>query len=193
MPLSGGKDSSYVLFYLVRGLGLKPLVAYFNSGFSTETSKRNVEKLCQKLSVELVIGNASKYRRKFVSESLKISKYKGRFGNTCANCENNLRSFVINEAIKRKIPFIIWGSTNFEELFSIFLSPNTPTFQEDFGRNIAYKTAKKAIRTKKPITLEPMSAYERRFIHLKLAEQPDIVTESIGEEPERKVVVRLYP
>jgi spoIIIJ-associated protein len=38
-----------------------------------------------------------------------------------------------------------------------------------------------------------MSAFERRIIHLKLAEQPDIVTESIGEEPERKVVIRLYP
>ncbi len=58
---------------------------------------------------------------------------------------------------------------------------------------IAIETAKKVRRTKESITLEPMSAYERRIIHLKLAEQPDIVTESIGEEPERKLVVRIYP
>jgi len=58
---------------------------------------------------------------------------------------------------------------------------------------IATDAAKKVRRTKKPLTLEPMSAYERRIIHLKLAELPDIVTESVGEEPERKLVIRLYP
>jgi spoIIIJ-associated protein len=58
---------------------------------------------------------------------------------------------------------------------------------------MAMDIAKKVRRSKKAVILEPMSPYERRIIHLKLAEQPDIVTESIGEEPERKVVVRLYP
>jgi len=65
--------------------------------------------------------------------------------------------------------------------------------REKFLIELALKVAQKVRRTKKPITLEPMSAYERRFIHLKLAEYPDIVTQSIGEEPERKIVVRLYP
>jgi len=59
--------------------------------------------------------------------------------------------------------------------------------------DIAIEIAKKVRRTKEPVVMEPMSAYERRIVHLKLAEQPDIVTESIGEEPERKLVVRLYP
>jgi spoIIIJ-associated protein len=58
---------------------------------------------------------------------------------------------------------------------------------------LANKAAQKVRRTKKPITLKPMPAFERRFIHMKLAEQPDIVTESTGEEPERRVVIRLYP
>lgn len=58
---------------------------------------------------------------------------------------------------------------------------------------LAGKAAQKARRTKKPITLKPMPAFERRLIHMKLAEQPDIVTESTGEEPERKIIIRLYP
>ena len=58
---------------------------------------------------------------------------------------------------------------------------------------LASKAAQKVRRTKKPIMLKPMPAFERRFVHMKLAEQPDIVTESTGEEPERRVVVRLYP
>jgi len=37
-----------------------------------------------------------------------------------------------------------------------------------------------------------MSAYERRIVHLELAERKDITTESTGEEPERRVVIRPY-
>lgn len=58
---------------------------------------------------------------------------------------------------------------------------------------IALETAKKVRRSKKAVILEPMPAYERRIIHLKLAEQPDIITESIGQEPERRIMIRLYP
>jgi len=58
---------------------------------------------------------------------------------------------------------------------------------------LATKAAQRVRRTKKPIMLKPMPAFERRFIHMKLAEQPDIVTESTGEDPERRVVIRLYP
>ena len=40
-----------------------------------------------------------------------------------------------------------------------------------------------------PFSLEPMSAYERRIIHLTLAEHPDVTTQSIGEGEARKVVI----
>lgn len=58
---------------------------------------------------------------------------------------------------------------------------------------IALEAAKKVRRSKKSLILEPMPAFERRIIHLKLAEQPDIVTESIGQEPERRIMIKLYP
>ncbi|MBU3922885.1 hypothetical protein KJ684_01445 [Patescibacteria group bacterium] len=58
---------------------------------------------------------------------------------------------------------------------------------------LAEKIIKDIRKTKKSIVLDPMPAYERRIIHLKLAEQPDIVSESTGQEPERKIVVRPYP
>jgi spoIIIJ-associated protein len=40
-----------------------------------------------------------------------------------------------------------------------------------------------------PFTLEPMPAYERRIIHLALADHPDVTTQSIGEGELRKVVI----
>jgi spoIIIJ-associated protein len=41
-----------------------------------------------------------------------------------------------------------------------------------------------------PFTLEPMPAYERRIVHLALANHPDVITESIGQGETRKVVIR---
>ena len=55
--------------------------------------------------------------------------------------------------------------------------------------DVAVKVAKTVIRTGKKITLEPMSAYERKIIHSKLQDHPQINTYSIGEEPYRKVVI----
>ena len=42
-----------------------------------------------------------------------------------------------------------------------------------------------------PFSLEPMSAYERRIIHLSLADNSDVTTQSIGEGEARKVVILL--
>lgn len=55
--------------------------------------------------------------------------------------------------------------------------------------NLAIKIAKTVSRTGKPITLEPMGAYERKIIHSKLQDNKYVTTHSIGEEPNRKVVI----
>ena len=56
---------------------------------------------------------------------------------------------------------------------------------------LASKIAGTVIKTKKSITLEPMSAYERKIIHTKLQSNDRVKTYSVGEEPHRKVVVAL--
>ena len=45
------------------------------------------------------------------------------------------------------------------------------------------------MKTGKSITLEPMTAYERKIIHSKLQENEKIDTHSIGEEPNRRIVI----
>ena len=56
---------------------------------------------------------------------------------------------------------------------------------------LAWRLAEQVKVRKVPFTLEPMLAYERRIIHLALADHPDITTESIGEGESRRVVIRL--
>ena len=54
---------------------------------------------------------------------------------------------------------------------------------------LADKLARTVIRTGKQVTLEPMSAYERKIIHNRLQDSTRVKTYSIGEEPYRKVVI----
>lgn len=56
---------------------------------------------------------------------------------------------------------------------------------------LAEKVAKTVQKTRKSITLEPMQAYERKIIHSKLQENSKVETKSIGEEPNRRIVISL--
>lgn len=63
----------------------------------------------------------------------------------------------------------------------------------EYLKELAKNLADEVALTKKEKVLSPMSAYERRIIHLELANRSDVTTESIGKEPERKVIIKPYP
>ncbi len=56
---------------------------------------------------------------------------------------------------------------------------------------LAHRVADRVIRYNKSVTLEPMNPYERRIIHSALQDNKSIETYSVGEEPNRKVVIAL--
>jgi spoIIIJ-associated protein len=56
-------------------------------------------------------------------------------------------------------------------------------------RELAQRAAARVVETGKMLQLEPMPALERRWIHLTLRDNPDVATQSIGEEPNRRVVL----
>ena len=56
-------------------------------------------------------------------------------------------------------------------------------------RQMARRMAEQVVKTGRRQVLEPMSANERRIIHLELREHPAVTTESVGEEPYRKVTI----
>jgi spoIIIJ-associated protein len=61
--------------------------------------------------------------------------------------------------------------------------------REDTLRAQAERAAEDAVRSGRPVELEPMSAAERRFVHEYLRERGDVETHSEGDEPERRLVV----
>jgi len=50
--------------------------------------------------------------------------------------------------------------------------------------------AEEVVREQKAITMRPMSAYERRIVHMELSKNSQVKTESIGEGDDRKVIVK---
>ena len=58
-------------------------------------------------------------------------------------------------------------------------------------QDLAIRIAKNVEKTGKTATLEPMHAYERKIIHSTLQDSNTVKTESIGEEPRRRVVISL--
>ena len=63
--------------------------------------------------------------------------------------------------------------------------------REDTLRALARRTAERVRRTRRNVTLEPMSAQERRIIHSEIQSIEGITTFSVGQESNRKVVVAL--
>ena len=58
-------------------------------------------------------------------------------------------------------------------------------------RSLARRMAEQAIHTGRKQVLEPMPANERRLIHLELRGHPQVDTESVGEDPNRKITIFL--
>ncbi len=68
---------------------------------------------------------------------------------------------------------------------------NYKSKRQETLRKLAKRLASQVIRTKREITLEPMNPNERRIIHSTLQSNRLVYTYSIGDEPNRKVVISL--
>jgi len=66
-------------------------------------------------------------------------------------------------------------------------------FRSQLVIDIAKQAVGRVRNNLKAEALLPMSAYERKIVHTELASCPDIITESIGEGLQRRIVIKPYP
>jgi len=114
VPLSGGKDSTYILYYAVRELQLKPIAVNYDSGFQSQVAKQNIQRTCKALNVPLVIKK-SRLTKRILKVNFLLLQYGNGF-NPCINCEVALRTISINVAKKYAAPYILWGSSALESV-----------------------------------------------------------------------------
>ena len=104
--LSGGVDSSYLLYYLVKNYKIKPLVVHVDGGWNTEISQWNVENLVKKLDLDLYthVVNWKEMR------DLQLSFLKSNTKNQDIPQDHAFFAKLYDIGIKEKIKYIITGS-----------------------------------------------------------------------------------
>ncbi len=99
----------------------------------------------------------------------------GRGGQTLAALQYLLRT-IVSHRLELKVPLTI-DVEGYRER------------QIESLQNLAQRVADQVVSQKESCMMKPMTAYERRIIHLELAEDPDVTTHSIGVGDGRRVVI----
>lgn len=109
LPFSGGKDSTYTLWYLIKYYKIRPLVVQFNHGFMRNTLLENNIRTFKKLGVDVISFTPNwKLVKRLMLEAL-IRK-----GDFCWHCHTGIFSYPMHIALKYQVPLVFWGEPSSE-------------------------------------------------------------------------------
>ena len=109
IPFSGGKDSTWTLYYLIKEYNLKPLVVRFDHGFMRPNLEKNIKKCQRKLGFDMITFTPNwKIVQKLMLRSF-LDK-----GDFCWHCHTGIFSYPMWVSIEKKIPLIFWGEKSSE-------------------------------------------------------------------------------
>lgn len=115
VPFSGGKDSTFTLWYIVKKLKLKPLVVRFDHGFLRPNLQECAERTLRVLGCDVIHFTPNwQIVRKLMYEALV------RRGDFCWHCHTGIFSYPMWIALKFNIPLLFWGEPDGE--YSSFYS-----------------------------------------------------------------------
>ena len=106
IPYSGGKDSSYQAYMMVKKYGMRPLLYTFHHTFLTETGQYNMLNTAYKLGIEHLMYTPNKHLvRKLMRLALKEN------GDWCWFCHSGIYGSSMEIAHRYNIPLVIWGES----------------------------------------------------------------------------------
>jgi len=144
-----------------------------------EEARKELENILQRMRLDYQITNVewNKGRVRINIVGKDMGLLIGRRGETL-----NALQFILGLIVNRKI----------EEKVRITLDvEGYRKKREESLEALALKLSEKVKKTKRKIVMRPMSSQERRIVHTTLQEDPQIITFSTGEEPNRKVIISL--
>ena len=109
IPFSGGKDSTFTLWYLVTQKKVKPLVVRFDHNFYRQNHELNVQKTISKLGVDFI-----NYKSNFDIVKKTMLESLIRRGDFCWHCHVGVSALPINIAIEKNVPLIFYGEPSSE-------------------------------------------------------------------------------
>jgi N-acetyl sugar amidotransferase len=106
VPFSGGKDSTFQAWFVVKELGLKPLLVRFDHWFYRPLVQENNTRTLKILGVDMLNYTPSWHVvRELMLESLT------RRGDFCWHCHTGVYAYPMQVAIRYETPLIIWGES----------------------------------------------------------------------------------
>jgi|TARA_B100001964_G_scaffold75087_1_gene85362 N-acetyl sugar amidotransferase len=131
VPFSGGKDSTFALWYLVKKKNLRPLVVRFDHNFLRRNVLINTERTLKLLGVDFINFKPNfSIVKKMMMESLL------RRGDFCWHCHVGITAYPINTAIKRNIPLLFYGEPSAEYSSFYKYEDKEELDVEKFNRNV---------------------------------------------------------
>ena len=144
-----------------------------------ETMKKFSNDFFNQLKINnLSINVEEKEKRIYISVTGDDINYLIGYRGETLNYLQLIFSNVANKSLKHKCSVIL-DIENYREKRKVVLE------------ELAEKISKTVVKNRKKIELEPMSAYERKIIHTKLQNNSKVKTYSVGEEPNRRIIVDL--
>jgi len=140
--VSGGRDSSYALYYLVKKAKLRVLAYSIDNGLVTEQAKLNMQNMADILGVKLIIEKNDMTRRclKHNIKSWIRHPSPGMILLTCTICNAGIESGLLKTAKKHKIPLIVTGAGGIEtEGFKGVLVGVKPENKKTTSFSVAFK------------------------------------------------------
>ena len=109
IPFSGGKDSTWTVYYLVKEYNLKPLVVRYDHGFMRPNLEENVSKVQRELGVDVISFKSNWH----VTRKLMLQAFLEK-GDFCWHCHTGIFAYPMHIAIEKNIPLIFWGEPSAE-------------------------------------------------------------------------------
>lgn len=118
VPISGGRDSAYALYFAKVELGLNPLAVHNDNDFETEQAKRNLKSIVSSLKVDYIpMSSSTNLSKKIVREKMEMNAPFGIdlvVSQTCEACEYGFESAAHNIAKREGVKLILWGDSQDE-------------------------------------------------------------------------------
>ncbi len=138
---SGGRDSTFMLWYIVTQLNIKPLAVFIDSGLIPEQTIQNIKETVNILNVDLKIVRHSYLKNTFPYhfKSWLKNPVPETLITFCVGCRLGIHKFVDEEAIKQNIPILFYGGTPFEgKHYKINILKTDPTGKKDISFIMGY-------------------------------------------------------
>ena len=199
VPFSGGKDSTWTLYYLVKEYGIKPLVVRFDHGFLRPNLLENTTRTIRRLGVDLHVFTPN-WR---VVQKLMLQSFLEK-GDFCWHCHTGIFAYPMWVAIRANVPLIFWGEPSAE--YTAYYSYDQPEEVDEkrFNRftNLGITAADMFVRLEgrvdqrdlQPFTYPPLKELRRinyrsvclgSYIPWDVKTQSKIIQEELGWKGDR--------